>query len=784
MRRYFHFIYVITLMVALAPASLHADLGEQTLDVCDCPEIEQLSSDMREILEEAYANQGEIPPFSFDQFTVSLAIQVQAETPSGCLESILESPENLLAQLPTEIPSENPMPRHLVLDARGRVVTDATLMSYREAALEGRYVVIRAEINGELQTFLLQRNEDGEVTVTNYRPSPVVMGFEIDPTRDYDHPLINPLTPRQELPETSVTIQTQTPATTWLDPRTGEEFVQARYQFERRSTGPRHELTYTGFLEGNEPQDVLTVGAGATLSYDIDGTYLNEEGELSRTGEAMSGHDLELRVSAQERRFMSTGELFERDLSYGATLFGDDNRALSFDIDHGLYGDPTYDLEYGNAGRHGQDIEAVIGGLTIARPQAGTSGAPMAPMVTGGQPGPSAGKGGGPAPLAPGPGLEFGAGPAERGPLNQDLFHLGVGGTIGESPTELSFSHATTEGTSTRYLAVARSLDEDRTSLRLGAGDEDSRLNFNLEDNPHMTSASLLRQWQGETPTDEDTEVTHTLGLSYQERAFQQGVSTLSYDRETLETDTLQLEGDVTLRESERRVLSAQATTEGTLTLSFDSSLTRDYSMPIPLRDEDDRPIEGTRPYQFGTYERSYGGALEILEDGYSVSGAFSEEFGSLPNPETGEMARTLGYSIDLSLAEENDQVRTVAELTLMDSEGFLGSPCETVSLGHYTNENPGANPARQIDVHDFNSYGQLVDGTNCGVHVQRTGGLDHYMATFRHVDVRDFDPSDQTREFVHVRQMAVGTRPSGESYGAVGVGWQMNFSSGAFLRR
>ncbi|MCR9203416.1 MAG: hypothetical protein NXH75_02490, partial [Halobacteriovoraceae bacterium] len=689
-----------------------ADLGELPLNVCDCPEIESLALDMREVLEEAYSNEGQIPPFSFDEFNITLAIQLESAPARPCLESILENPASFYADEGEEDSSpENPFPPHIVLDANGQQVPNATFMYYREAALSGRYVVIHAEVNGEARVFLLQRNEQGETSVTSYRPTPTIEGLVIDPSTDFGLALNGPsptAIPQEDSPPPTEGLLVQTNAAVSEDPFTGQELVQGRYGVERTFTGPQRELSFSGMLEGNEIQDTLTVSVGTTLSFDTDGQRLDDEGNLITTGETGSGQDVELRASALERYSMTTGDLLDRELSYGVTLFGEENRALRFDIDEGLYRDPVYDLEYGNAGADGEAIQGVVQSLAISRPSLAFNGG-QTPQASSGS------KGGGPEDATP-----ASSGTQERGPINEHLFHLGVTGEVGEDPASFDLAFAQTGSEETSYLTYQGNLEADTTSFALGQGNEDARFNLSLNNTPHRTIGSLMYQWDNDGETEEEADVIHTLGLGHEASERRGDVTTLSYDREAISSGETPLEDGGTLTTVERTVLGAEADTEGAITLSYGTSLRQGQVVQVPLRDAEGNLTGNTSPQELATDEREFETSLTILEDGYSVTGSFSESIGSIIVD--GDPTNFTGYSMGLAHSEQGGREQTTAELTLSDSEGVLGTPCENVSLG--TSRNAGlANPAQQADVHNFESWTGLPEGTNCVLHHYNTNG-------------------------------------------------------------
>lgn len=728
-------------VVLLITATTFADVIDSPTDVCDCPEIEGLSLDIRAILEEAYANQGEIPPFSFDEFNLLLAIQMSAESTQPCQESILANIDNFL-------PEEEPMPQHIFLDELGRTIPNGFIMNYREASLQGRLVVFRGEVNGEPRTFVLRRNDDGEVTVSSHRPNLNIESLNFEPIQEMPSPTMDGL-----VVENSGSLT--------LDPRNGQEGTQGRYNLTRTlETTNGNTLQFRGTLEGNEldgRSGIVTFGAGTTLSYDVDG--------YNETGSGPNGVDLELRANISERYEMGSGDLIDRDLSYGATLFGSEDTALSLDINERTYTDPTYNLQFGNAGREGQDIIAVRNAYSISGTSAGNGG-----------PSSSEGKGGTEEEVPDE--IE-----QDRGPLNQDLFHLGVGGLVGEEPREYSFMFAQTDEERGLYFTAYRNISSDALSLTGGGGTQDRRLNFSFDENPDSTTGSLAYQWQDSDP---DRQVTQIISADFRQNPRDGEVTNLGYQREVVESETLEFEGDITASERITTTSGGQIGSNGTLTLTYDRSLTRDLSMPIPMRDEDDRPIEGsTVPYQFGSYEREMSGSFELMEDGdYTISGAFSEQIGYLPDRNSGEMRNIRGYSIGLTVAEQDGESQTSAELTLLNSDGVAGTPCETLGVGHSINSGPANNPGALIDIHDFNGYGQLLDGTNCGLYFERTRQGDHFLATIREVEVTDRDLGDGYRESVHVRQIGVGTRPNGANYGTMSVGWQFNFNTGSFVSR
>ena len=358
----FRFILLAFFVIAGVIPKSWATIGEQPLDVCNCPEIEELSLSVRGILEEAYANQGELPPFSFDEFTVTLALQLQAETSSSCLETIAGDPRSFAA---AGARGENLFPEHSILDAQGNPVPGVGLLNYREATLSGRYAVFHAMVNGEPQVFVLRRNEDGQVTVTSHIPRLEVeaLDFGPEPGRvDVFRPNDLIISGSQEIIE---------------NPATGEELVRGERRIQRTFDG-RHNLQFSGTLAGDEAADTLSLGAGTLLSFDIDGR--NDTGatadEIANPNNPgpVAGTDLELRAQVSGTLSATTGELLQREISYGATLYGDDDRAFRFDVDETLYSDPRYQLQYGNAGEGGEVINGVIASGMIQRPSINGAG--------------------------------------------------------------------------------------------------------------------------------------------------------------------------------------------------------------------------------------------------------------------------------------------------------------------------------------------------------------------------------------------------------------------------
>ena len=718
-----------------------ATIGEQPLDICNCPEIEELSLSVRGILEEAYANQGELPPFSFDEFTVTLALQLQAETSSSCLETISEDP---LAFSAAGGGASNPFPEHSILDAQGNPIPGLGMLNYREATLSGRYAVFHAEVNGDPQVFVLRRNEDGQVTVSSHVPRLNVEALDFGP----EPGRVNVFRPNDLVISGSQQIVE--------NPTTGEEFLSGERRIQRTFDG-RHNLQFSGELAGNEAADTLSFGAGTVLSFDIDGR--NDTGATADEFEdpnnpgPVAGTELELRAEVSGTLSATTGDLLQRELSYGATLFGDDNRALRFDVDETLYTDPRYQLQYGNAGDEGELIDGVISLGSIQRPSINGAGV----SLSGGG---SGGKGEDTAAAAS---VEGGLAP--QAPDDGNLFHLGVTGEFDENPSAFEFSLAQTDGEDFRYLSFDRDIDRDSFSLLAGAGDEDSRFNFQLDESVYGgRDASALYQWGADLPEEREGSREYTLGVSHDGNPYGDDVTELSFDVAQSETETgAYINGDQRMI-TDRRVFNGEVATDGSALLSFESVTREGQVREIVQRNPDGSP-GGMSSEEVAHYERAFGTSLELLEgSGYTVAGHFSETYGSALGTE--------GYQIGLSHTEVRDGTVTSAELSLVDSEGVAGSPCESLDMVFTLSEYDGRAPAGASPGGGFGQSG----GTQCGVHLQRTNGFDHYSAFYR-------DSEQIGTSGVLSQQFTVGNRQNGESFADANIGFNMTFNSGSWVR-
>lgn len=596
------------------------------IDVCECEGVESLSVSVRAILENLYSQQGEVPPIDLDEFNISLALQLSADTVQGCIGYLgRELDQERAIEQGISLPD---FPAVRAIGADGELL-QTRLTQYREAHLNGRIVVIRGEVDGEPRLFVLRRDSDGEMTVETFIPAipPISPNFGVAmeagpaPYSEQDVALPEPRVNWTVLgTETGLTVTAEATPDAGVDQLT----ITGRIQEQ----GETYEF---GIDADARVNDRFEVGAGVTDRRAADGTSL--------------GLDREVR------------------LSYG-DLEGD-GAVTRARISDGAFTDPNYSLSFGNAGADGQQIRAIQGSLAVRRPEIlqlpGQLNGETAPVA-------SSGKGGAPVPTG-----EEG----EEGlPDGTGSFYYGeVEGGLNGEVERLSFGLGENEGDNSRYLWLGRDFAGDGMSLAFGAGNEDRRFTFDIDESLYRgTTGSLLYVTTDGEP--DGPERTLTFGYNYDERPRTgDPLHTLTFDAVTVDREEgVYANGDGRALEiAWQRSLTINSDRDVALTFGRATleTQTREVSGP-----------DGTREEEVASRGTFYAGTIRVEDDGqtYGIDALIStHEETLLSEHERG---------ILVSFTEGANGRAIFAEAFLFDSDGVAGTPCNEVRAEVRVQEN------------------------------------------------------------------------------------------------
>lgn len=452
-------LFALSLQV---PSPVFAD-DEVVTAVCDCPELEGLSTDVQGILERIYSDQGQIPPLGFDEFNVTLALQVNAAGMNqNCLERMgVALNQEQANEMGIGLPTTDELN---IRDEAGNSL-DVRLSYIREASLNGRITVFYGQLNNVDYVFVLRRNLDGEIDIESFPLNENVEEATTDPAAELNQ-LAGPnpgppgppppppsggkggSPPGGALPGGSPGLLPGAPA-----PLDGDEVIT---RANPRPDGVGVE-TYIPF-EGD---------ASLRLSGDISETrYLDEDLEeieesdyrFQLNGELAFGEN-GIRAEIVEDR-NADGTVISRTTGVGLRFGEHGDGEVVTDLMLTRQGQETPGFEFGitDAGPGGQAIDMIQGSLMVQRPT-----------------GPSLFQG-----MFTDPNLGFM--PAETTPQGEEenYFALEGTGTVrdGLRTVELSFGDIDHEGS--QYSILSYDLQREATSFYAGAGDEDSRFNFQL----------------------------------------------------------------------------------------------------------------------------------------------------------------------------------------------------------------------------------------------------------------------------------------------------------------
>jgi hypothetical protein len=596
------FIFLISL------SSLSAQV-ESGLDVCDCPEIESLSREVASILEQTYEDQEEVPPFSFDQFNLTLAIQLDSTTPTNCLDQFTEA----LSPQEEEAPDLSMLPDQLQF--------------YRQAGLEGRIMVYHAEVDGVDRVFILRRNEDGEVTVESFDAPQVAI--------ENPEEIVPPVDPtyRIERRDNGLTYGR-------VLPTDGGNLVETRLGFTCQ--GRQN-------IDGTCDASSVAFNGGATLTFGLDGPV--------DPNAPPSGRELEFSADVTET-YSVDGTRLNRQLATGVT-YTDDDRAYSLNITDDEHTVSRYDFQGGNAGLNGHNITGVRGELAIQRPELfhltpdGSSSGPPSGGGKGEPPVPSDGELNGPQPGV------------------VSLYHFGLTGEFDGGPERLTFGLAERDGEESNYLLGSADFRSEHYELNLGAGDSESRFNFELDQSLYGGLDSTFLT-QREIELEEGTR-TLTFSHEYDGQLEEPGIHTLSADR----VDQRTTEGEYTNGDTRRIIVADQRgielSSEGRVVLSFGQAVTE-------TQIREGVPVRGPGGEQAGTQD------IDVAFSSYthliSASAGPDSQFGidALIASEQGTGFDSQGYTIGVSLSEEESGRSASTYAVLTNSRGVFGSPCSELS--------------------------------------------------------------------------------------------------------
>ncbi|MCF8060669.1 MAG: hypothetical protein K9K67_15305 [Bacteriovoracaceae bacterium] len=677
--------FLIPLFILLSFQTIFAEDGNG-IDVCDCPELENLSGDVSDILEQAYANQGEVPPFSFDQFNLTLAIQLDADTAQTCIDQLTEnlgSVETVSEDIPV-------LPNQLQL--------------FRQASLEGRIMVYRAQVEGENRIFVLRRNEEGDVTVESF----------VDPTIVAETPLevVPPADP-------SIRVETRDNGLSFgrVLPTDGGHLVETRLGFTCQGR-PRPD----GTCEANS----VVFNGGATLTFGLDGPV--------DPNTPATGREIELSADVEDSLALD-GSRLNREVTAGA-IYRDRDQELRFNITDDDYSDPRYSFQFGNAGADGQEITAVRNNLGVLRPELfrlsadGTS--PAGSSSSGGK--------GAPVPVE---------GDLSVTPSGDDsLYHFSITGEPGERPETLGFGLAEREGAESRYLLGSADFRSETYELAFGAGDADSRFNFEVDRSLYGgVDTSFL--FQSERPLEEgDGTRRLTFGHAYDGQPNAEGVHTLSADV----VDQRVAEGEAYANGDARRV---NETTQRGFEYSSDNRVVLTYGRAVTeTQIREGVPLRGPNGEQAGTQDIEIGSSS--FRQLISLSMGEDSEYGldALIESERRTGLHSAGYSLGISVADGERGRSGSAFVEITDSRGVLRSPCTEVSAEVTVSE--GYSPGRG-SVPRPNGAG--TDGLACRFRYTNLNG----QATQEFLVSRDqrlSDGSFLTQEYGFLRDHTGETRP------------------------
>ena len=671
------FIFLISL------SSLSAQV-ESGLDVCDCPEIESLSREVASILEQTYEDQEEVPPFSFDQFNLTLAIQLDSTTPRNCLDQFTEA----LSPQEEEAPDLSGLPDQLQF--------------YRQAGLEGRIMVYHAEVDGVDRVFILRRNEDGEVTVESF-----------------DAPQVALESPEEVVPPVDPTyrIERRDNGLTYgrVLPTDGGNLVETRLGFTCH--GRQN-------IDGTCDASSVAFNGGATLTYGLDGPV--------DPNAPPSGRELQFSADVTET-FSVDGTRLNRQLETGVA-YTDDDQAYRFNITDDEHTVPRYDFQLGNAGLNGHNITGVRGDLAIQRPELfrlTADGSSQAP----------AGGGKGEPPVPSQEGLN---GPQ---PGVVSLHHFGLAGEFDGGPERLTFGLAERDGEESSYLLGSADFRSEHYELNLGAGDSESRFNFELDQSLYggLDSTFLI---QRERELEEGTR-TLTFSHEYDGQPEAPGIHTLSADI----VDQRTTEGEYTNGDTRRVIVADQRgielSSEGSVVLTFGQAVT-------------ETQIREDRDVAFSSYTHLI-----------SASAGPDSEFGidALIASEQGSILDSQGYTIGVSLSEEESGRSASTYAVLTNSRGVFGSPCSELSAEATISE--GFTRGRELPQAP---RGAGPDGLACRFrYTDRDGRISQELLISRN---QQFDGGGYlTEEYGFLR------RPNGDTAGVLSIRGEIQLCGGSPCR-
>ncbi len=618
-------------------------IGEAPLDTCDCPEIEALSTDVRAILEEAYRNQGEVPPFSFDEFTVTLAIQLMSEAQEDCLGVL--SGSGARAQLEEWDALAQALPQAQLFDNNGVALPGSHVSLFREATTEGRTMIYHATINGERRAFILRRDENAQVTVEMLYLQTPLEELDLngeDPNAPFTPPPFDPL----------------------LQVQTGPQGIQ----MERGVvTDDGHLLRFRAVaheMPGYHPsQDSYQFSAGTTLTYGLDGPASIPQGPGMPSNP--TGRELELEANVGQHRH-ADGTLLNE--TYDASFtYRDPDRELSFGVTGDERQGDRYNLSFGNAGPGGQGIQQVVQQGTVTRPdlfRLDEDELSFGELPTGvfGQENPFA------SPVAGLPECSEenteeieGVDCEETSPWS---YHLEASGSMGSELDRYSFgvAHETEERTS--FLVGDADLTMERYNLRGGTATDDTRLSFNLDQNPYAgLDGSVFLERDHET--EEGDQQNLTFGLTRDEDFRGDVVHGASFDfTERSAVEETDLGNGFTLSTEERRQYGIEATEDGEVTLGASTFYGETYHLDV----------QGRGPAEVASYSNQTLATVTFNREGdYSALAMLGEAemdpFG------------VRSWEIGLMHTEEGDGRATQGRLRITDSEGVFETPCQVVDL-------------------------------------------------------------------------------------------------------